>query len=280
MTKKALSVLSLLLCLSLLLTTFGTAQAKSAVASSLPQPTITPLTGNPTYTTTLLPIKDMPGVTALDSGKFVPTGYESGEKQFEGSGLRISNFSGGSATLCFPIAGTKSGWGGKVAIWDGSKWELLATTISPAGDEIPYSWACTAIYGSGTFAMIKWIADASLLSKSKTDCNYGIVMLWPMSDAEDHGDYMIGTITAFYIFTMDPAVDLSGQTVSITFKTQPTGMFSISAPLTGTLTPAMAGVFGTVLATPVDFIEYYDFTSLTIHFNFGTCTEDFVLSGT
>jgi hypothetical protein len=281
MKRNLVSILCIFLCLTMLAATPRSVSAETFAAGNLPNPTVTLLTGAPDYTATVIPIGHMPGVTTMASGTFVPVGYETGEKQFEGSGLELTGFNYGSASLCFPLHGTASGWGGQVGKWNGSKWELLATSITPPSGDDSYAWACSVIYSDGSYAFIKWIADADLLTKSKPDCGYPIVMLWTNTiETVDHGDYMTGSVDAFYILQMGSPVDLTGQTVTITVSSDPKSAFSMSRPMRGTLYPSIAGSFAADLSTPVDFVQYISLTSFTIHFDFGTCVQDLVFSGT
>jgi hypothetical protein len=94
----------------------------------------------------------------------VPAGFPSGEKQFEGSALKVGDFETGKLNVCFAFTGTSVGWGGKVGYWDGAAWKLLDTAIStPAESQI--SWACATAAASGEYAFIKWVVDPSLLPK-------------------------------------------------------------------------------------------------------------------
>lgn len=278
MTKKVLSILSIFLCLSLLLTTFGTARAESIVASTLPQPTITPLTGNPSYTTRLLSIKDLPGVTALDNGKFAPTGYESGEKQFEGSGLQISGFSGGSATLCFAFDGASSGWGGQVAMWDGAIWKLLNTAISSGGDEVSYSWGCTAINSGGTFIFLKWITEPDLLTKSKPDCGYAIVGAMPgIIDYSVIDGVITGTIISVLMIT-DPSLEIGGEIIKVTFDFTPKAISLSPTSTQGAVVPWGSGFYVIGLTSPTTFSVTEDVSEWLLNLDFGTCKQTVVMS--
>lgn len=176
MKKRFVVLLSVLLCAFLLLGTFGAVSAKSSPISNstaLPDPTVTPVSGNTKFDVSLLSMLELPGATTLDSGLLVPTGFPSGEKQFEGKGVQISGFTYGSAKACFPVVGVSLGWGGKVGTWDGTKWKLLPTTIT-AVDEQPYSLACATISANGTYAMIDWVVDPSKLPENSGVCQFGI----------------------------------------------------------------------------------------------------------
>jgi hypothetical protein len=268
--------LSLLMCFSLLITMVGTVSAESISASGLPQPTITPLTGNPTYTTKLLSLKDMPGVTALDNGRFAPTGYTSGEKQFEGQALQISSFADGSATLCFAFNGASSGWGGQIATWDGSKWVLLPTTITSGGDEVSYSWGCTAINSSGTYAFLKWIADPDLLANKS--CGYAIVGALPgIVDYSDIDGVITGTIMSVLMIT-DPSVDIGGKDIKVAFSFDPKAISISPASTRAMVVPWGAGFFIIGLDNPITFSVSEDIGKMYIHLDFGSCKQTVTMS--
>ena len=62
----------------------------------------------------------------LDSQMLAPVGFPAGEAQFESAGIRVIGMDGGKATACFfSVTGMQFGWGGKVGLWNGSKWVLL-----------------------------------------------------------------------------------------------------------------------------------------------------------
>ena len=125
MKKQFVILLSILLSAFLLLGTFGAVSAKPMPTSnsvSLPDPTVTPVSGNTKFEVALLAMQELPGVTTLDSGMLVPTGFPNGEKQFEGKGIQISGFTYGSAKACFAVTAVGQGWGGQVGSWNGTKW--------------------------------------------------------------------------------------------------------------------------------------------------------------
>jgi len=148
---------SFLLVLTLLLGSFGSAKAEVG-----DDPVVTPVSGDMDFTTEVVPIASLPGATEMEDLMLVPVGFPLGEAQFEGAGVLVTKFDTGKASACFTISGTQYGWGGKVGMWNGTKWMLLPTTItSPA--ETPNSIACATITGNGTYAFIRYVVDASLL---------------------------------------------------------------------------------------------------------------------
>jgi hypothetical protein len=215
MKKRFAIVISLLLCAFLLLGTFGAVSAKPMPTSdttSLPDPTVTPISGNTKFSVDLLSMQDLPGVTTLDSGMLIPTGFPSGEKQFEGKGVQISGFTYGSAKVCFPVVGVNQGWGGQVGTWNGSKWDLLPTTIT-AVDEQPYSLACATVSANGTYALIDWVVDPSKLP-STGECQFGIKYQWEENYGYAFGPYIYfavpsdvptGTLVTYSDVKIDPA---------------------------------------------------------------------------
>lgn len=144
----------------------------SARASSGGQATVTPVSGDAVFSFSSVPVLKLPGQTTTAAGLIVPSGFPLGEKQFDGNGISISGFSYGTAKACFPISGLNQGWGGKVGYWDGSVWKLLDTSISTP-PEGTFSWACANISNDGTYALITWVVDTSLLPENRLkNCNF------------------------------------------------------------------------------------------------------------
>jgi hypothetical protein len=142
-----------------------------------------------------------------------PAGFPAGEKQFEGKGVQISGFTYGTAKACFPVTAVNQGWGGKVASWNGTKWELLSTTISAQVDS-PYSLACADITANGTYAFIYWIVDPSKLPTNSSVCNFGINYQFNVNYGYAFGPHMgldvppsvpDGTPVTYSVIKIDPA---------------------------------------------------------------------------
>ena len=150
--------------LSLLLASFG--GAKAAIDDD---PVVTPVSGDMEFTTEVVPIASLPGTIELADLMLAPTGFPEGEAQFEGSGVMISGMDSGKATACFAVSGTQWGWGGKVGMWDGTKWVLLSTSITKA-EEALNSLACATVTGNGTYAFIKYVAEPDKLPAGKPAC--------------------------------------------------------------------------------------------------------------
>ena len=169
MKKSVLPLFSLLLVVTMLLSITGTASAIPLTPPSLPEPVVTPVSGDMQFTAEVVQIVSLPGVIQLDSQMLAPVGFPAGEAQFGGNGIVVTDMDSGKATACFSIATVKiaQGWGGKVALWNGTKWVKLATTITPL-DESPISLACATITGNGTYAFLAGIADPSLLPAVNT----------------------------------------------------------------------------------------------------------------
>jgi hypothetical protein len=121
---------SVLLAVAFLFSISGSASAGVFIPPTLPDPVVTPVSGDMEFTTELLPIAQFPGTTEFNQ-VLVPVGFQAGEAQFEGQGVIVSGMDHGKATVCFYITGTEYGWGGKVGVWNGTKWVKLATTITP-----------------------------------------------------------------------------------------------------------------------------------------------------
>jgi hypothetical protein len=167
MKKFVLPFFSLLLVLTLALYSFS-----SVTAAAGGDPWVTPVSGDMEFTTTVVPIASLPGVVELPSQMLAPAGFPEGETQFGGNGVRVTDFASGKATVCFSLSAQEvaKGWGGKVGMWDGAKWVLLPTTIAAVVEEASTTSACAGITGNGTYAFIKYIADASLLPQGPPAC--------------------------------------------------------------------------------------------------------------
>jgi hypothetical protein len=170
MKRLAMPVLSIVLVFVLLLASFGIAKAAAG-----DDPIVIPGSGDVEFTTEVISIAALPGVTELAGGMLAPAGFPSGEAQFGGNGIQVSGLDHGNATACFTLStvAVNQGWGGKVGMWNGSKWELLATTISTPEDS-PSSLACATISGNGTYAFIKYVTNPDLLPVGKPVCKFSV----------------------------------------------------------------------------------------------------------
>ena len=226
MNKKSSIVFSLVITLALMLTLVGTAAASSSSPA-----TVTPVSGDATFSVTRVPVEQLPGQTTTAAGLIVPSGFPLGEKQFDGDGVAISGLSYGFAKACFPITALNQGWGGKVGYWNGSAWKLLDTSISTPA-EGTFSWACATISNNGTYALITWVVDASKLPTQKSSqCSfandfyfynetYGYITSSSIHIGLNVPDSVaLGTPVTYQIINVDPAWDgdiLSGTTGSTT----------------------------------------------------------------
>jgi hypothetical protein len=183
------------------------------------------------FTTELLPIAQFPGTTEFNQ-MLVPVGFPAGEAQYEGQGVIVSGMDSGKATVCFYITGTQYGWGGKVGLWNGTKWVKLATTITPL-EESSKSLACATITSSGMYAFIRYVVDASLLPV-KGVCGYDIYNAWGTADeATEEGGWQKGYINYFEI---NSNTDLTGKTVTVTLlRSDPAGGYVWYGTATGVL---------------------------------------------
>jgi hypothetical protein len=164
MKKVGFAIFSYLLVLTLLLAPTGIVRAED-----LNEPIVTPVSGDMEFTTTFIPIAEFPGTAEYDQ-MIVPVGYPDGEAQFQGDGVIVTGMDSGVATACFTITGTQWGWGGKVALWNGSKWVKLETSITTP-DESPSSIACAPITGNGTYVFIRYVVNVDLLPKYIPPCS-------------------------------------------------------------------------------------------------------------
>lgn len=208
MKKLLLPFFSCLLVLTIL-GSYGTVSA-----TDLADPVITPVSGDMEFITTIVPIASLPGVTELPGGMLVPVGFPAGEAQFQGNGVRVTEFENGKATACFSITGTEVGWGGKVGVWDGEKWVLYPTTIT-SHEESLVSSACATISGNGTYAFIRWVVDAELLPGCVFEISPWQLSTWPEADSfrfyvENMDNVPYGTPVTYRVLSMDPAGSLTG----------------------------------------------------------------------
>jgi hypothetical protein len=165
MKKVLLPAFTFLLVFGMLFTSFG-----SVNAADVNDPVVTPVSGDMEFFTSVVPIASLPGAAKLARGLLVPVGFPEGEAQFGSNGVKVTDFTSGKAATCFSITGVEYGWGGKVGMWDGSKWVLLPTTITSYKESLVSS-ACATITSNGTYTFIRWVADATLLPTSKPQCD-------------------------------------------------------------------------------------------------------------
>ena len=105
MKKTLIPLFSLVLVFSLLFSITGTAAALPPpppipTTPSLPDPVVTPVSGDMEFTTEFIPIAQFPGTTEFNQ-MLVPVGFPAGEAQYEGSGIIVSGMDQGKATACF-----------------------------------------------------------------------------------------------------------------------------------------------------------------------------------
>ena len=169
MKRTVLPVISFIMVFVLLMASFGTAKAGAG-----DDPVVTPVSGDMEFTTEVVPIVSLPGVTELAGGMLAPVGFPAGEAQFGGNGVLVTGMDYGKATACFSLSSTAiaEGWGGKVALWNGANWVRLATSIT-VEDETNTAIACATITSSGTYAFIKYVTEPDKLPANpviKTPC--------------------------------------------------------------------------------------------------------------
>jgi hypothetical protein len=212
MKKFVLPLFSCLLVLSLLLGSFGTAKAAPG-----DNPTVTPVSGDTDLTTEVIAIASLPGVTELAGGMLAPAGFPAGEAQFGGNGIRVSAMDSGKATACFYLSAAEinQGWGGKVGVWDGTQWVLLATSIS-LPEETNNAIACATISGNGTYAFIKYVTEPDKLPTMLPECGEMTLAIPYNFDFNTYDGWMtqglvltdyllpLGTPVSFQIIAQDP----------------------------------------------------------------------------
>lgn len=266
MKKTLVPIFSFLLVIAFVLGSFGTAKAAPG-----DDPVVTPVSGDTEFTTEVVPIAHLPGTTQLASQMLVPVGFPAGEAQFGGNGIKIVGMQKGSATACFSLnaVAVQQGWGGKVGVWNGSKWVLLPTTITTA-EESSTSLACAAITGSGTYAFIQYVTQPDKLP-TMGECDFDIDMMVLTGYVTVNGEgFLQGWVTGA-MFVSDRV--LTGLPVSVrVLRTDPDGYFIMDGTGYGELAQYGPGVYGTVFD---DFLWYTEqessFYSATFYVTFGNC---------
>ena len=265
MKKSILPFFSCLLVLTLLLGSFGIAKAEVG-----DDPVVTPISGDMAFSTEVVPIASLPGLAEYDQ-MLVPVGFPEGEAQFEGAGVRVSGMESGKATACFTLStiAVNQGWGGKVGVWNGTKWVLLPTTISTGTDEAANTTACAPITGNGTYAFIKWVVAPDKLPTAK-ECEFD-VEIYPTGYTTVFGDgYRQGWMTGAMFFSDS---DLTGLPVSVRLLSSvPAGQFVLEGTGYGTLSQYGPEVYGTVFDDFLWWTQQDEMPeSWTFYVSFGGC---------
>lgn len=271
MKRVILPVVSLVLVMSVLLS-FPVNASAAPILNDSSTANVSWISGDKTFSADAIEIVNLPGTTTLSSGLIVPAGFTiAGEKQFEGSGIQVSGFESGKLKACFPISGIVDGWGGKVGRWNGSKWDLLATTIStPAESAI--SWGCATISQNGTYALLKWVVDPTKLPQSKPDCGYTLVTAFGLSFIPPTGD------DPYYGNYDDFAVagdsNLDGKTITVSlYSSEPAGSYSLSNSFSGTLEELSEGLYVLTVSPSVTWTMYTSNTGYSYLIDFGSCSQ-------
>ncbi len=273
MKKFVLPFFSLLLVLSLALSSFS-----SVTAAAGDDPWVTPVSGDMEFTTIIVSIPGLPGALELANQQFAPAGFPAGETQFGGNGVRVDGFDAGKATVCFSLGAVEvgQGWGGKVGMWNGTKWQLLPTTIAPVALEASSTSACAGITGSGTYAFIKYIADASLLPKQIPACGVMTAAFPIFMDFDEYEGWMEGGIV-FHSSLIPEGTPISYQLINVV----PTGFFTSGQSGSGIVvdTGESGGVFGALVIFDPPVIFEYDYfenlESFTLRVFLPQCYTDF-----
>ena len=277
MKKLVLPFFSLLLVLSLALSSFS-----SVTAAGGGDPWVTPVSGDMEFTATVVPIASLPGVIELASQKLAPVGFPAGEAQFGGNGVRVTDFDAGKATVCFSLRAieVKQGWGGKVAMWNGTTWVPLSTTIAPAAEEASTTSACAGITGNGTYAFIKYIADAALLPPKGLPACGVMSAAFPLPghfDFEETEGWM-----QYGIVIHDSLIPVGTRISYQLVNVVPSGFFTSGQSGSGIVSASgeiEEGIFGAlVLFDPRVIFEYDDYKNLdsfTLRVFLPQCYTDF-----
>jgi hypothetical protein len=178
------------------------AQASPGISETT-LPTVTPLTGDTSFSITIIRQTDLPGMESYKE-MFVPKGT-GGSLQVMGSGVQVSGVSYGEQQVCFPLGKDNFGWIGAVYRWSGDDWIELDTQLVKS-QEGPKVLSCATIHGNGIYALFAWYEASEDLHRVPTAEHTADVcplISW-------HMDYGLATredgyhITAFILST-DPA---------------------------------------------------------------------------
>lgn len=277
MKRSIFSVLCICLVFAMLAASFSSASASSSTLE-LPDPTVNAVSGNQDFKVKLIGSANLPGVTSLESGMLIPAGFPTGEKQFEGSGLKISGLVDGSAAACFPFTGTQYGWGGQVGMWNGSNWQLLPTSITtPAESRISY--ACTTVAKDGYYTFIKWVTDRAklpIIVTPKPACGFAIqgFFIPEVPIITDLGDHVIMEFHSMTIIT-NKSQNLDGKTITMYARDIIPAGSMIFPPITGVLHKIDDGLFGFSFSPNVQVTQYFNVSQATFVFDFGYCEDSF-----
>ena len=265
-----------LLVSSVLVLTLLFSSLSTVMADSADTPTVTPVSGDTTFTTKTVSVEALPGAIALGE-MTVPVGFPSGEAQFGGNGVMVSGMSYGKATVCSFIKTVEiqQGWGGKIAEWTGEKWDKLDTTIS-VPEEGTLATACATITGSGTYAFIKYVVDPSLLPKMAASvCNF-VFSGYFEPDNRSYGatNFNVDGPNTFHMLFFNPDFPIGIPVNYSIFDVIPSG--TITTGLTGSAITESVNINGDAAVFFTTVITYTDYSNYTVRLNFPTlgCYQD------
>ena len=270
MKKVFVPLFSMMLVLSLLLGSFATAKAAPG-----DPPTVTPVSGDTDFSTEIVAIPALPGITTLSGGMLAPVGFPAGEAQFGGNGIRVTGMDSGKATACFYLsaAAINQGWGGKVGVWTGAKWLLLPTTIT-LPEETNNAIACATISGNGTYAFIKYVAEpAKLPAEEKPQlpvCDFDVELYTDGFTTVREEGYTEGWLTGARFWTTH---DLTGISISLRlYQSIPEGQYVLEGTGYGIASLAGPNVYSVVFDSALPWIEYrIPYDTRTYYVTFGNC---------
>ncbi len=249
MKKVFVPLFSFLLVLSLLLGTYGSAKAAPG-----DDPVVTPVSGDTEFTTAVVPIAALPGTVTLDDGMLAPVGFPTGEAQFGSNGIRVSGMDQGKATACFFLsaAAINQGWGGKVGVWNGSKWVLLPTSITTT-EESNTATACASIAGNGTYAFIQYVAEPDKLPKAR-ECDFDVDLYLTGFSTINTEDYSQGWLTGAMFYSTHV---LTGLPISMRlYQSIPAGQFVVEETGYGTGFSSGPNLYGVVFDPLIWYTAY------------------------
>lgn len=120
-------------------------------ATGFTDPVVTPLKSTDTYTSEVVGLAYLKGVTQAENQLMVPVGRT--DEQFGSNGVVIGGLTGKEQVkACFDFRGYQFKWTGSVFMWNGTKWVKQATTFTD--DPAATTKACATNLGNGTYALI------------------------------------------------------------------------------------------------------------------------------
>jgi len=245
---KRIKVLALLvLAASLFLSAFVLPSARE---TTWPDPTVTTLSGDESYTVSIVSPASLAGAYIGSGGFPLPVGFNEGDRQFGGKALVVKGVSVGTQTACFALPTYNAGWRGAVYQWIGSAWQPLVTSFSDSKEGSTVQ-ACATIFGNGTYAFLMYYDPSLASSRAEATpfviegCTMDLDLGGWGADGPDGG-----TLRLLLSFPdIVDGVEYSWRVTAVT----PAGVMG-ALPISGTYTPS----FGFIVTSDMAYTSYPD----------------------